>query len=289
MDFSFWSTLSDYSVGGIDFSLPGNGGPECVLALTPTRRAVEDVLSALFCALCLAVGLKYHKRPPSAKELNAEESSHYGGMRLLLLVLTTSAFTMEVTYKLATKQFVFSINPCHVHCLVHMILLAWPSHHVWLTYLFRFNLYFMHGPVLAVVLPVTNTLFLPGELFTYWFEHAMLLLVPLWLLRRGARASGGLYTVDEPFDPYWPLMSYGVFGLFHFLFLEPIGLLAQANLNSMLCPAISDPFGGQNWRLYALAHQFVLILVAGKVLGALGVSQERVTMKSSNNAKFKDW
>ena len=50
-------------------------------------------------------------------------------------------------------------------------------------------------------------------------------------------------------------MAYGIWGAFHFLFLLPLALWTNANLNSMLCPAISDPFRGPNYMLHALWHQ----------------------------------
>ena len=54
---------------------------------------------------------------------------------------------------------------------------------------------------MACILPVTNTLFLPFEVATYWIEHVLLLLVPLYLLR-----SGGPYSVERFGDPSWIFM-----------------------------------------------------------------------------------
>jgi len=280
--------LADYSVSGIDFSLAGNGGPDCVYHLSGWRRLLEDVFALCFCSLCLIVGLKIHRRPPTRKALGHVGEATYSASRLALLTGVTFAYGMEITYKLATRQFVFVLNPCHLMCLIQIILLAWPASSSALTYLFRFHLSYMHGPLLAVFLPVTNTLFLPGEVFTYWFEHAMIIVIPLWLLRRGANASGGLYTVEPTSDLSWPLMSYGIWGIFHFAFLESVAFLTQANLNSMLCPAISDPFGGQNWRLWALGHQFVLNLLAGKLFSLWGTSEEKVLdVKLASNGRTK--
>jgi hypothetical protein len=42
---------------------------------------------------------------------------------------------------------------------------------------------------MAVIFPVTNTLFLPGEIAVYWLEHFLLLLIPVILLR--------VYTVPK--------------------------------------------------------------------------------------------
>ena len=41
--------------------------------------------------------------------------------------------------------------------------------------------------------------------------------------------------------------------------------ISLANLNSMLCPAISDPFYGPHYRWFAIIHQQFFILTIGKV------------------------
>ena len=109
----------------------------------------------------------------------------------------------------------------------------------------------------------------PFQVFTYWLEHALLLIVPLYLLRHG-----GIYTVESFRDVSWAFLSYGVWGVYHFGFMEVLAVVSQANLNSLLCPAISDPFNGPNWRAWAMGHQFLLNLAAGKLFGLLGVKEE---------------
>ena len=94
---------------------------------------------------------------------------------------------MEGCYKFATLQLVFLLNPCHVATALNIYLLARsPSSltsgvDLWLL---KRILHTMHGPLIAVLLPVTNTLFLACEPEIYWIQHILILVVPVYLLSR---------------------------------------------------------------------------------------------------------
>ena len=102
--------------------------------------------------------------------------------RLLLMNLMAMAYGMEFCYKFATQQLIFIINPCHMLCLIQILILGLNPYKPLSQMLFKIILNLMHLPILACIFPVTNTLFLPGEVFTYWWEHILLLIIPIYLL-----------------------------------------------------------------------------------------------------------
>ncbi|XP_037089972.1 transmembrane protein 164-like [Pollicipes pollicipes] len=168
-------------------------------------------------------------------------------------------FGIEIGFKLATRQLIYLLNPCHVTTATQIILLAIPPSK-YTTIIFRIHLNFMNGAVLALLFPVTNTRLLPFEAELYWIQHSMMLVVPYYMLR-----LGGVYTIEKLQDMTWSVMSLGMSMLYHFTVLQAIGIATTVNLNSMVCPAISDPFYGPWYRVAAFIHQSLFIPLCCKV------------------------
>jgi hypothetical protein len=81
---------------------------------------------------------------------------------------------------------------------------------------------------------------------------------------------GGIYNMEPLFNFHWAFMALGILRLYHYLILQPLSHLTEVNLNSMLCPAISDPFAGPWYRLAANIHQTFFIILHGKIYCFIG-------------------
>jgi len=92
-----------------------------------------------------------------------------------------------------------------------------------------------------------------------------MLIVPLYLMR-----LGGIYNMEPLTNVEWGFMSIGIMRLYHYLVLQPISYATNVNLNNLMCPAISDPFNGQWYRMAANFHQIFFIMLHGKLYIFLG-------------------
>lgn len=104
------SYIADVLYGGVDFTLQGNGGKECVNYLTLNQRIVETVVYELF---TIFVFWKILGKVSILRDLPAYREGTGVGKRFLLVLLCL-IFGIEIGFKFATKQVIFLLNPCHV-------------------------------------------------------------------------------------------------------------------------------------------------------------------------------
>ena len=101
---------------------------------------------------------------------------------------------------------------------------------------------------------------------TYWVQHGMVAIAPLyitWLMNResGVRSARGYLSTA--------MISYAVLCFYHFIVMQGASVLTLANVGNMLCAAPSDPMGPTYYRMHGWWHQLLSVLVSGLICEAV--------------------
>ncbi|KAJ8310312.1 hypothetical protein KUTeg_012177, partial [Tegillarca granosa] len=231
---------TDWAYTGVDFSLAGNGGDDCVDFLSIRQRIIESIFVVIISGVVLYRAVTRLTLPE--KLVPADRLDHCG--KRILLVVMCLTFGIELGFKFATQQMIYILNPCHLVTMLQIFCLAAPPSRL-VTAVFRFHIHILTGAPIAILFPVINTRLLPFETEVYYIQHILMLVIPFYLMR-----IGGVYTPEPYFDFTWAQLS--------------MTTVSKVNLNNMLCPAVSDPFYGPWYRMCAIFHQTVLINTLGK-------------------------
>merc|ERR1711990_67652 len=239
----------DWLAGGVDHSLPGNGGPNCSSFRSSSRWIWETVLLTAF-SLAIAWWARNRQRRESKDAAKSERRPN--SLSQMGLVLHTLILGIQLGYKVASRQLVYILSPCHAVTALQVYLMAAPPS-PFNSIVFQTHLGLLNGAVLALIFPVLDTYTMPGEMELFWTQHIAMLLVPIILATQSSS-----FSAPPPGSLYAGLLSYAVFFLYHLLILQPVALLTGVNLDFILCPAPNDPFYGANY----LLHHSALIRVS---------------------------
>jgi len=251
----------EWAIGGVDVSMDAVGGDECINFI-PTRQKIIE--SAIFIPIAMFQVYWGWKNIPTATE-PSKVSSKNSIVRTVLLISLVFTFGLEVGFKLASKTMVWIVNPCHLITLLQIVLLSLPpgkaSQH-----LLRCLGNSTNGPIVALLFPLVHTRFFYFERHTYFLQHWLIVLIP-WLL---VWLDDESYSLEELGDWSYAVLSMGLIFLYHWIPLQLLSIAWGFNLNVIVCPASSDPFYGQNYRIACFFHQTIMCLFTGKLVRLCG-------------------
>ncbi|CAH1781600.1 unnamed protein product [Owenia fusiformis] len=248
-----------WAYDGVDHSIAGTGGPECRDFISPKQKLIETTVFILISILEMAWAyprLQVPDKVPYTERFNA-------GSKRLLLVIMCLTYGIELGFKFATRQMIWILNPCHLVTMVQIYLLAAPPTKLTMA-LFRMHMHMFSGATLALIFPVVNTRLLPFETAVYWIQHGMIIVIPFYLMR-----IGGPFKTEALKDMNWMIFTCGVLYFIYWCPIQYAAYVSWVNINSMICPAVSDPFYGPWYRIYHGTLQGVLIAIHGKTYTAI--------------------
>lgn len=187
-----------WAFDGVNSSIPRNTGPECVNYLSTARHIVESLLIIPAGMLILKYGMS--KLPPLHINYNGTDRIVFG--KQLLLITMTFLLGLEMGFKLCTRTAIYILNPCHITSMMQVYLLAAkPSK--WTTTLFRIHINYLNGPLLAFLFPEHDSRKITFELPTYYIQHGLMFVIPIYLLRHGGEIPGqNMFNLSNGIFPY---------------------------------------------------------------------------------------
>ncbi|EPB80477.1 hypothetical protein ANCCEY_00374 [Ancylostoma ceylanicum] len=242
----------DLATGGVNHSIQGNGGEECMTVSSSVSAVDSSGTSAGYtkplhcylqylptwqrlCETALFVPLAVRTVLSTIPALDCSFASRpKNDSRYAVLTLYSLIFGAELAFKMISKTGIFLLNPCHITTAMQLVLLTMDANDrkIWefsglievhcrrACFLFRLNMYFMPGAFFALAFPILNTRTLPGEVFVYYAQHLAIILVPLYLMYlRGA------FEPEKAGDYTWTAFGLCVFLLYHFIVLQGMAMV----------------------------------------------------------------
>lgn len=173
-----------WAYDGVNSSIARSSGPECLQYLSIRRHIIESAILVPLAIYLLRIGLlKIH---PIRINYEGHDKIIFG--KQLLLVMMTALLGLEMGFKLCTRTAIFILNPCHITSMLQVYLLAAkPSK--WTTAIFRIHINYLNGPLLAFLFPEHDSRRITFELPTYYVQHGLMFIIPIYLLRLGGELT----------------------------------------------------------------------------------------------------
>lgn len=105
-----------WAVEGVTDSIPRVTGPECINYMPDYRRWIEAICISLLSFTILYWKVKRLKPIVVSQPAKCQHTT----VRLILMIIMTLIFGIEMGFKLANKSVIFILNPCHIQTLLQV-------------------------------------------------------------------------------------------------------------------------------------------------------------------------
>jgi len=214
------------------------GGTECAAYLPLRTHLLEAsffcwTLAAIFAVFRLGHRFSDHYMIVKINMMSMQYRSHWLERTVdkTLSATLLGMYLMLIYYKFNCSSLVSLSQPCHVIMLLEGLALAsdGPAGTVITTYL----LPALSGTFLALLFPDTTGLDQPFEELSYWVQHYLIIVVPVYLLTRRNGLALDLSSRDTVAFGLWLLTFV------HYTFYESMDLLLQVPRDTHTRPLFS--------------------------------------------------
>mmetsp|Transcript_8691 Transcript_8691/g.8629 ORF Transcript_8691/g.8629 Transcript_8691/m.8629 type:complete len:302 (+) Transcript_8691:72-977(+) len=257
------------------------GGPECRANVDINTHFYESAFWISICIISyklLNFGKKLSTLRTTAKfELTLLKYANCSRkVDKILATIHFGTFLLLIYYKWNISSLISLIQPCHLVLLFEGIALA--SDGPLGLLITSLILPTLSGTFLAILFPDTTGLDQYLEMEFYWFQHYLIILVPIYLLQRRNSLAIEMCSVFT--------VSFGlcILTFLHFSLYEGIDLLLNVNVEFMLCPtgAMNSIFGQfPPWLLFPSYRSVMVVLVC-----IVGSFMAHCYVKISKNVLF---
>lgn len=179
-------------------------------------------------------------------------------IEVLCLLSLIVSYSITVTHKVLTGTEIFLLQPCHVSAAILIMIQAWPSKLPrWIPrLLFNIYLHTLWGAVLALIFPDLRDHDMLGEIFNFFLEHGLILVVPFYLLYI-KRITALPKSVDVA------LFNFFLYAAYHSPLLHAVSLWSGYNVNYTLVPPTIGFLmeAGQMYRFYMYLSALLLMFI----------------------------
>eukprot|EP01041_Mallomonas_annulata_P012806 gene12806-27000_t len=230
---SFLQVVMHYFVSGT-VKQGGSWGETCSRAVQMNIHIIETI-AWMAISVVIFYGFnvpwrlqKLASRMKSEMKKYTKKSSYIRAAEIIMGLIHMLMYIQIIYYKTNKRSLVNLVQPCHLVLLVQGLALLAPD--IASGFISVLSLPMVVGTVLAMLFPDTTGLDQPFEELSYWIQHVLILVMPLYLLVRNNFVAGVVSSLETVCLSSWMVL------LLHWPCYEVLDVSFQVNIMFMLCP-----------------------------------------------------